>query len=387
MFKRLAILIPTRNRGELACRSALSVLDSAAGLPVEVVISDNSTDANESARIDAFVADRPSHDMTLIRPETSLAMAEHWQWAMSQVRSASTATHFFILTDRMLFKDDELAKLVSIVKAYPDDLISFTYDRIDDYSRPITFLPLPRTGVLYRMGTEGLLRKSANMVFYSCLPRMLNSVAPRELLELIETRFDSVFGSAAPDYCFCYRSLGSIESMLYYDASVLVNYASDRSNGASFARGIMTRDSADFARRRLGTVANYNTPIPELKTVGNAVIHEYCSVREQLRSDKFPSVAQGPYLEHMAREVREYLDPIAVADAERVLGQHGWHATPGYALRLRKQKWLLQMLSLRRRKFETLAEAIRYATTKKPRTVPWMARIQRRYGKHIVRLP
>jgi hypothetical protein len=60
LFKRLLILIPTRNRGELACRAALSVLDSAADLPVEVVISDNSTDADESARIDTFLADRSS---------------------------------------------------------------------------------------------------------------------------------------------------------------------------------------------------------------------------------------------------------------------------------------------------------------------------------------
>lgn len=387
MFKRLLILIPTRNRGELACRAAQSVVDSAADLPVEVVISDNTTDADESARIDTFLAARPSHDISLIRPETPLAMAEHWQWAMSQARSASTATHFFILTDRMLFKEGELAKLVSIVKAYPDELVSFTYDRIDDYSRPITFLPLPRTGLLYRMDTGDLLRKSANMVFYSCLPRMLNCVAPRGLIEAIETRFGSIFASTAPDYCFCYRALGIIESMLYYDKSMLVNYASDRSNGASFARGIMTRDSADFERSLESCALNSETPVPQLRTVGNAVIHEYCSVRRQLHNDRFPEVALHPYLERLACEIRAFLDPVATSDAEKVLEKYGWRATFGFRLRLLKQKWLLRILSLRRRKFDSLAEAIRYATTERPTAVPWAGRIQRRYGRQTVRLP
>lgn len=387
LFKRLAILIPTRNRGELACRAALSILQSSAGLPVDIIISDNSTDDQESARIDAFLAKGASRNASLIRPTVPLAMTEHWQWAISQVRSISTSTHFFILTDRMLFKDGELAKLLSIIMAYPDELVSFTYDRIGDYSQPITFLPLPRTGLLYRMDAKDLLHKTANMVFYSCLPRMLNCVVPGSVLDAIEARFGTIFASISPDYCFCYRALGILESILYYDKSVLVNYASNRSNGASFTRGIMTRDRKDFERNLPPHALNGSAPIPQLKTVGNAVIHEYCNVRQYFSSGKFPEVALHPYLEYMASEIRAFLDPTVLADAENVLARHGWRSTPGFKLRLWKAKLLRRMLSLRQRKFRTIADAIQYATTRRPVTFRWMGRIQRRYGRQTLPLP
>ena len=316
-----------------------------------------------------------------------MPMTEHWQWAIARAMSDQGASHFFVLTDRMLFKDGALSQLLAITEKYPEELISFTYDRIDDYSRPISYLPLPRTGLLYRMDTRSLLRLAANMVFYSCFPRMLNCVAPRNVLEGVEGKYGSVFASISPDYCFCFRVLGMIPSMLYYDDSLLVNYASDRSNGASFVRGIPTKDSADFERSLATGAFNSDTPVPGIRTVGNAVIHEYCSVRNQVNDGSYPEVALRPYLDHLAGEVAAFLDPGAKSSARKILADEGWRATSGFKWRLLKTNLALRLLAMRKRKFGTLDEAIRYATSHPSQNKPWVGGIHRRYGKQILPLP
>lgn len=384
---KLAILIPTRNRGELACRSALSVVKSHTRLPVDVIISDNSTDGGESAIIDAFLAEQAPRGVSLIRPSAPMPMTEHWQWAIAHAMSNHDASHFFILTDRMLFKEGALSNLLAVAEKYPEELISFTYDRIDDYSRPISYLPLPRTGLLYRMDTRNLLRLTADMVFYSCLPRMLNCIAPREMLQAVSRKYGAVFASISPDYCFCYRVLGMVSSMLYYDKSLLVNYASDRSNGASFSRGIATRDSVDFERNIAAPVLNGEAPVPGIRTVGNAVIHEYCSVRKQSADGSYPEVALRPYLDYLAGEVAAFLDSDAEFSAKKILADEGWRATLGFKWRLLKGKLSMRLLSMRRRKFGTLDEAIRYATTRPSKNKPWVGSIHRRYGRQTLPLP
>jgi len=365
----------------------MSVIKSQTRLPVDVIISDNSTDGSESAVIDSFLAEQGPHAVSLIRPSVPLPMAEHWQWAIARAMSVQGASHFFVLTDRMLFKDGALAHLLAITEKYPDELISFTYDRIDDYSRPISYLPLPRTGLLYRMDTRSLLRQTANMVFYSCFPRMLNCVAPRNILEKIQGKYGSVFSSVSPDYCFCFRVLGMLPSMLYCDNSLLVNYALDRSNGASFSRGIATKASADFERSLAIGALNGEAPIPGIRTVGNAIIHEYCRVRKQTGDCSYPDVVLRPYLDLLAEEVAAFLDPCAVSSAKKILADKGWRATTGFKMRLLKDKLLLQLLSMRKRKFGTLDEAIRYATTRPSKNEPWVGGIHRRYGKQILPLP
>lgn len=356
-------------------------------MPVDVIISDNSTDDSESEIIDTFLSEQAPSDVFLIRPSVPMSMTDHWQWAIDHVMSNYNASHFFILTDRMLFKEGALLSLLEVVKKYPNELISFTYDRIDDYSRPVSYLPLPRTGLLYRMDARGLLRLTANMVFYSCLPRMLNCIAPREVLQGLGRIYGAVFASISPDYCFCYRVLGMIISMLYYDKSLLVNYASDRSNGASFSRGIATRDRVDFERNVASRALNSEAPLPGIYTVGNAVIHEYCSVKKLSDSGSYPEVAMRPYLDFLAEEVTAFLAPDAKAGAKKILADEGWRATFRFRWRLLKGKLSVRLLSMRKRKFETLDEAILYATTFSSKNEPWVGSIHRRYGKKTLPLP
>lgn len=313
-------------------------------------------------------------------------MTMHWQWAMDRALSFPDASHFFVLTDRMLFKHGALSTLLTAVDKYPDELISFTYDRIYDYGRPIKYLPLPRSGHLYRLDTADLLRQSSRMIFRSCLPRMLNCLAPRTLLEAMTDRYGSIFDSVSPDYCFCYRVLGMIPSMLFYDESLLVNYAQDRSNGASFSRGVASKDSIDFAQHLDSGPMNAQAPIPEIPTVGNAVVHEYCSVKSQSDSDRYPDLSIRSYLDFLAAEVDAFLDRAIASAARDILVERGWHPTVMFRLNALRRKLISVVLAVRQRKFETRFEAIRYATTYESKAMPWLGPILRRYGNEVLPL-
>lgn len=196
-----------------------------------------------------------------------------------------------------------------------------------------------------------------------------------------------MFASISPDYCFCYRALGMLPSVLYYDTSLLVNYASDRSNGASFSRGVATRDSSDFERNVAPHALNGEAPLPSIRTVGNAVIHEYCSARKLSGNEDYPDVELRPYLDFLAGEVASFVAPDARVSAKKILAGEGWHATLRFKWGLLEGKLSKWLLSLRKRKFETVDEAIHYATTHPSKGHPWVGGVHRRYGGQTLPLP
>src|SRR5205085_2298258 len=94
-------------------------------------------------------------------------------------------------------------------------------------------------------------------IFFSCLPRMLNCVAPRSVLNAMAERFGNLFLFMSPDLCFAHRCLERLDSILYYDKALLTSYAHSRSIGASYGRGIITKDYTDFIASLNGKKLNY----------------------------------------------------------------------------------------------------------------------------------
>lgn len=384
LFSKLIIVVPTRNRAEMACRSVQSIVDANQGSAVHVIVSDNSTEQCESSRIDDFVSHLGSENVSIIRPALPLPMTEHWQWAIATALLDGRASHVLLLTDRMLFKNYMLAALLKLVRIYHSALVSFTYDRIDDYLSPITFLPLPRSGKVYRIASKRLLQLSAEMVFFSCLPRMLNSVVPVEVLRSIGEKYGSIFSSISPDFCFCYRALDVVDSIVYYDKSLLVNYGMNRSNGASNSRGIPSKDSLDFASNMDSRLLNQNTPIPSIHTVGNAIIHEYRGVSLQMGFERFPEVQPQKYLNQLANEVSGFVDSGMRTRAYKTLIQNGWRPGLIFYLQRVKEKAIRFLLALRSRKFTILECAIEYAKSAPDKDFSLVVGFRRRYGDDII---
>ena len=121
------------------------------------------------------------------------------------------------VTDRLVMRPGALAKLISLAERQPDDVITFGDDMIVDYREPVTISERPWTGKLLRIDSDQLLRVLARGILVGA-PTMLNTVAPRAVMENIGDTYGSVFASIAPDHCFSYRCLDRVDSILHWDS-------------------------------------------------------------------------------------------------------------------------------------------------------------------------
>lgn len=322
--KSTVVVIPTRNRADIAKNAIRSVLDQP-GSDVRVMVSDNSTAPAELKELEEYCARLDDPRLHYVRPPGQLSMSAHWEWAIGQALESYDASHFIYLTDRMMFKRLALKEVLDIAAAYTDKIVSYNHDRIVDDRRPILIEQCPYTGKLLAVETLRLSYLYSQSVFLPTLPRMLNCVVPRGVFERMRQRFGNVFASIAPDLLFCCRCLEMEDSILFYDKSPIFHYALDRSQGASVTRGEITPANADFSANLPADkpVRNYAAPIPQLVTTTNAIINEYLIFKRETKSPRFFEVDLQNYLRKNAEEINEVMDPQLKAELRALLEAHG----------------------------------------------------------------
>ncbi len=319
---RLTVVIPTRNRPDLAI-SALRSVVAAQRPEVTVLVSDNSTSGADRERLAELCSGHVSPQVRYARPPCPLPMAEHWEWARLEAMAAFAPTHVAYLTDRMVFLAGALDVLVGLLGEHPAHVLSYSHDMVDDHRRPVRLVQQTWTGRLLEISSAAMLQRSACAERDPYLPRMLNCAVPLEVFEQIEARFGSVFGSISPDMCFCYRCLAVCESTLFCDRSLIVHYATDRSNGATYARGVPSSDNRDF-EQLAGERRHGAAPEPRFETLTNAVVHEYCHVREEVGNGRFPPVERSSYLAANGRDVQAIENAALRARMRELMREHGW---------------------------------------------------------------
>lgn len=324
-YEGMVVVVPTRNRAQLAMNAVRSVLEQAVE-DVSVMISDNSTVESEREELARFCAELSESRVRYVRPPEPLAMPAHWDWAIEQALASYSANHFIYLTDRMMLRNGALKEMVDIAALYPLQVISYNLDRICDDTMPIRIEQYPATEKLVEVETLRLSRLFAQGVFHPGLPRMLNCIVPRAVFDRLRERFGNVFTSIAPDYNFCVRCLDVEDSILFFDKSLLFHYALNRSLGASATRGEMTADNADFTANLPvdNAIRNYATPIPSLITAVNAAFNEYLIHKQQTNSPRLFDVELQSYLAANALEVKEVRVPELRAEMMALLAAHGY---------------------------------------------------------------
>ena len=324
-YEGMVVVVPTRNRAQLAMNAVRSVLEQAVE-DVSVMISDNSTVESEREELARFCAELSESRVRYVRPPEPLAMPAHWDWAIEQALASYSANHFIYLTDRMMLRNGALKEMVDIAALYPLQVISYNLDRICDDTMPIRIEQYPATEKLVEVETLRLSRLFAQGVFHPGLPRMLNCIVPRAVFDRLRERFGDVFTSIAPDFNFCVRCLDVEDSILFFDKSLLFHYALNRSLGASATRGEMTADNADFTANLPvdNAIRNYATPIPSLITAVNAAFNEYLIHKQQTNSPRLFDVELQSYLAANALEVKEVRVPELRAEMMALLAAHGY---------------------------------------------------------------
>lgn len=306
----ITVLIPTRNRPELAIQTIESWLKQPHS-GYRIIVSDNSTRADAVRTLGEFCANHASSCLSCVRPPHPLPMADHWQWALTQVLQDHSNSHVIVATDRMVFYQGVLADFASVVAQNPRSVITFNNDSILDIQLPCRILRRPWSGKLHRIPSTRFLEHAAHMRGLYMVPKLLNCVVPREVLQRVANRFGDFCVSLSPDYAFAWRCLAVEEDILLYDRSLVVHHAFTRSNGTSWSRGVMSVDSRDFQASQQKAVRLTATPAPEVLVGTNAMIHEYCVVRN------FDSGAQLPHLD-LSSYFRNLFEQVAVMENPEV---------------------------------------------------------------------
>lgn len=360
------LVIPTRNRPDLAIGALRSVRKSS--VETAVVVSDNS-DASQAELKDACSAE----GATYVRPPGVLAMPDHWEWALREGRRVvPDATHVTFLTDRMLLKRGALDRLFALAEREPTSLISWSHDKIGDGGTVVMLYQEEGTRRVYWMDTGHLIRLASRAVLPQCLPRMMNSLAPVEVVDRVHARFGRVFGSVSPDYLFAFRALDTCDRILFLDEPLMAHRAQSRSNGESYALGLGAEAETDFAEhlREQGLVMNHATPLPEIRSIVNAMLNEYCVVRGEVADDgRFPPLDLPSYARALRSDIESIRSPAIREDMRRRLPHvDGPDPQPPDVLRTRV-RGAIHRLSARPRPARAFRELQRLGL--RPTAGPW----------------
>ncbi len=390
-YKNLLIVIPTRNRAELAINAINSVL-SQENCELELIVSDNSTDEAEVSRLADYVHQSDDKRLRYIRPPKILPMTEHWNWAMQQALEISQSNHITFLTDRLLFAKNCLQNLQSILTKYPAKIVSYTFDSIEDSKTPVSLSQVRYTGKLFEIESASVLKLYAEMERIQALPKMLNSVAPRELMTKIFEKYGNYFFSISPDYNLAFRSLDLEESILYYDRPLLISYGNNRSNGWNVLQGNFNQDALDFIKNLSSTEICFDSPVKAIWVLPNAIIHEYCCAKPHAVSDKFSEINQKKYLLSLVENVISYKnETMRIEMLKKLRAALGsdltkYHAQAAIEHKRRGLKIRLHNLTnsaspyLLKTNFENVEDAINFATASPRQPVSDFRLIEDRTG-------
>lgn len=344
MPQKLLVLVPTRNRSDLAERSARSALDASGDGSFKVVVSDNSDDPTEVRMLSTALGSLADSRLAQIRPPHPMRMADHWDWAIQHCLDHFSPTHLVILTDRMTFRGKAIVELSTIVARHPDRLISYRNDSVRDLQTPVVLERAVHSGYVCEVQSRRLLEMASRASFHFGVPRLLNCVTPVSALLRVKAAFGDYCRTVAPDYGFGYRYLATHPDLLIYDKALIVASALSRSNGASTARGVYSKDAVNF----MATNTYTHAPYPEITTVGNAILEEYYAVRDTPAFAGLPPMRAARYVKLLCAEAMAMEDAGSRRHLYSQLVQRG-HRWALYWHRFRAQfklrtRWLEKRL-------------------------------------------
>ena len=171
----LIIVVPTRNRPDLAEETLRSIADQTPAVPTTVLVSDNSTTEAHRIALASVVGDIALREgaarFLLVRPPNDLAMGPHWEWARQQAAEMAAATHLLYLTDRTLLKQGALTALARVLDAFPGHVVSFNNDTVEDQDGPPRLRVENWSGEVHRLPSRRLLDLAREMIIPRPLPR------------------------------------------------------------------------------------------------------------------------------------------------------------------------------------------------------------------------
>lgn len=271
-----SIVIPTRNRAHLLEFALRSVLGQESFESFEVVVSDNCSVDGTQGLLATFASPR----LRVVGPPSSLPMAEHWEFAVSQARGQYVS---------VLCDDDALCPhaLAVTYEALRETGCKLVVQGTCQYSGNTSPDRVRRNSVAVP-GFQGCNRvfpsdrtrkKMADCRSDGNLPLMLNSFCHRDVLEQARGKAGKLF-IISPDYSFALMALAMVDKWCFIERPLRLVGVFAESTGVSF---IQNRGQAStvFLRenRDLDLYANCILKIP---LVTNGLANTYLECKKRL---------------------------------------------------------------------------------------------------------
>jgi glycosyltransferase involved in cell wall biosynthesis len=328
------VVIPTRNRPELGLIALKSALRQDFD-DFEVVVSDNSS-PEAADRLRAMVAAIADPRVRYVRPPEELAMGEHWEFAVAQARGEFVG----VLTDRMAFKKDALARLALEIKTHRPQVISYSSSALMRDAPPFKLQRPAFSGRLETYESAVALKLFSLSILPWGIPAMLNTFVSRALLDEMRSVYPDIYAGAAPDLSFCMHTLDHVARFHYLDVPVMIAHGGGVSNGRAVALGRANEASSDFAATIQSRGGLMFAPIPDVLANHNVIINEYCRVKAVQRSGRFLELDLRRYCDRLDLELEAQGKRPDSADRLRVEAfrkEHGLaKGTPPVASRLKR---------------------------------------------------
>jgi len=226
-----SVIIPTKNRADLASHAVQSVLHQTFR-DFEVIVSDNDdTDATHQA-----ISEYRDHRIRYHRASGSLSMPDNWERGFT----LAAGRYVLILTDRCVLMSYALERLYAAINHYGEDVYVYNYQHIDSLTvegiRPLSPQRAPMVVqskwvfnyFLHQFGWEGSLY----------LPRGLNSCCSNTLLQdLCASAIGRVCPPVSPDYTFAFLSLAYRSRVVVLNERLFLWGSHSLSNGLDYIRG------------------------------------------------------------------------------------------------------------------------------------------------------
>lgn len=382
----LAVVIPTRNRAEMAITAIRSLREQPGNL--QLFVSDNSAAADDVRLLAEFCRELADPRVTYMRAPGNAPQGRHWDWAVRQALARSNATHVTVHYDRKITRPGQAAAWMALATRFPDKVCTYLTDFIAAEPPPLRLWQPPWTGKLYLLKTSRAVECSARgqaLEMGQSLPILSNCIVPRAVVESIVERFGTFCDSTTADSCFAYRFCALYDDYLHLDRPLSVLYGSHRSAAVGYLRGGGGGgDFADYRQTWGGESWLDAAPLPGLNLGYNMLFHEYELVRRAVGGDRLPPLDRDGYLRDLGRGLAWIRDDTTRAGLRKLLEEQGWRdeaaatrppeaAVPAWrraCTRLRQHAvlFLADHLHIRPRRitgfpFASDEQALRYAVT------------------------
>lgn len=324
----LAVIIPTRNRAEMAITAIRHLRDQRHGGDLRIYVSDNSSIDDEVRRLSRFCSELADPHVTYMRAPENTPSGPHWDWAVRQVLERSTATHLTVHYDRKVTPPGAVSEWFRIASHFPEQLITFGVDIISREPAPLRVWQSPWTGKAFRLKTQRIVDSTSrgNGFYLShVLPILSNCLVPRATAQSIIGRFGSLCAATGGDAAFAFRFCALFDQYIHLDRALGVLYGSHRSAGLGYLTGA-GGDWADYLRISGDGPWLDAAPVPGLNLGPNMIFHEYELVRREV-GDRLPPLDRAACLRELAAWVGWIADPEQRLRVRRLLLQSGWDGT------------------------------------------------------------